>query len=187
MSNTKVLIKNARLSYAHLFEPHAMNAGDEGKYSVCLLISKDDKEALQAIKQAVADATAEGIAKKWKGKKPATLKLPLRDGNERSDDPNYEGQYFLNANSNRRPDVLIRRNGALIQATEEDIYSGCYAAVTVTFYAFDSNGNRGIAAGLGNVLKRRDGERLSGGANGLEDFGDSDLDTEDDLSDDFLD
>ena len=43
-----------------------------------------------------------------------------------------------------------------------EVYSGCYARVSINFYAFNSNGNRGIACGLGNIQKVRDGEPLGG-------------------------
>lgn len=178
---SKVLIKGARLSYANIFVARAMNVGQDEKYSVSILISKTDTSAITAVKKAIAAAVEEGKAKKFNGKIPANLKLPLRDGDEdRPDDPNYAGHYFINANSTRKPDVLVKHNGSLSLATEEDVYSGCYAAVTVNFYAYDRNGNRGIAAGLGNILKQRDGERLSGGSNGQEDFGDVDIETADD-------
>ena len=58
-------------------------------------------------------------------------------------------------------------------------YSGCYGQISVTFYGFNTNGNRGIAAGLGNIQKLRDGEPLGGKANAAEEF-----ETYDD--DDFL-
>ena len=52
----------------------------------------------------------------------------------------------------------------------EEVYSGCYARVSINFYAFNSNGNRGIACGLGNIQKVRDGERLSGRTDAASDF-----------------
>ena len=61
----------------------------------------------------------------------------------------------------------------------QEVYSGCYGQISVTFYGFNTNGNRGIAAGLGNIQKLRDGEPLGGKANAAEEF-----ETYDD--DDFL-
>ena len=40
----------------------------------------------------------------------------------------------------------------------------------MTFYGYNSNGNRGIAAGLGNIQKLRDGESLGGRTTAAEDF-----------------
>ena len=50
------------------------------------------------------------------------------------------------------------------------MYSGCYGKISVTFYGFNSNGNRGIAAGLGNIQKLKDGPALGGRANAADDF-----------------
>ena len=60
-----------------------------------------------------------------------------------------------------------------------EVYSGCYARVSVNFYAFNSNGNRGIACGLGNIQKVRDGEPLGGKSSAADDVAT-------DLDDDFL-
>ena len=115
---------------------------------------------------------------KWGGKIPPNLKLPLRDGDiDRPDDPNYTNAYFVNANSNERPGVVDRRRVPITDPLE--VYSGCYVRASITFYPFNTNGNRGIAAGLGNIQKLRDGEPLGGKANAAEEF-----ETYDD--DDFL-
>ncbi len=53
---------------------------------------------------------------------------------------------------------------------QSEVYSGCYGAISVTFYGYNSNGNRGIAAGLGNIQKLRDGESLGGRVNAAEEF-----------------
>ena len=60
---------------------------------------------------------------------------------------------------------------------QSEVYSGCYGKISVTFYGYNSNGNRGIAAGLGNIQKLRDGESLGGRTTAAEDF-----ETEEDLS-----
>lgn len=49
-------------------------------------------------------------------------------------------------------------------------YSGCYARVSLNFYAFNSNGNKGVACGLGNIQKIRDGESLGGRSSATDDF-----------------
>ena len=54
----------------------------------------------------------------------------------------------------------------------DDFYSGCYGAVTINFFPYENSGNKGVAAGLNNLIKTRDGERLSGGRTADEDFGD---------------
>ena len=52
----------------------------------------------------------------------------------------------------------------------EEVYSGCYGRVSLNFYAFNSNGNKGVACGLGNIQKIKDGESLGNRSTAAEDF-----------------
>lgn len=155
---TKVKTGEVRLSYAHLFELHGID-GNEPKYSVSLIIPKTDTVTLNMINRAIEEAKKQGVGK-FGGKIPANLKLPLRDGDiERPDDEAYQNAYFINASAKQKPGVL---NELGQHATPDEVYSGCYARVSVNFYAFNSNGNRGIACGLNNLMKTRDGDNLGG-------------------------
>ncbi len=167
----KVITGKCRLSYAHIWEPSSIDGNSPAKYSACIVIPKSDTVTIQKIKQAVAAATDEGVKSKWKGKKPANLKLPLRDGDEeRPDDEAFQGCYFLNANANRRPGVVdLARNPILDQ---DEVYSGCYCRFSINFYPFSASGNNGVAVGLNNVQKVADGERLAGGSRAEDDFDD---------------
>lgn len=175
MSETKVITGEVRFSYVHVFEPHAVNEGDEKKYSVALLIDKDDTETLDKIEAAIEAAIALGKGK-WGGKVPKKLKLPLRDGDEeKEDDEVYENMMFINASSKSKPQVVGREKddfGNLIGLDEEEFYSGCYGRASINFYPFDVSGNKGVACGLNNLQKLRDGDKLSGGSSAEEDFGD---------------
>lgn len=178
VSKTKVITgKNTRLSYFHGWEPTSINGGPE-RYSVSVLIPKDDKETVQAIERAIDAAIEEGIAK-FGGKKPnkATIKLPLRDGDTEREDEAYAGHWFINANSKTAPQIVDKAVKPILD--RDEVYSGCYARVSLNFYAFNSNGNKGIACGLGNIQKIRDGEPLGGRSSAADDFS-----TEED--DDFL-
>lgn len=163
---TKVIIAG-RLSYVNIWEPQSIN-GSEPKYSVSLIIPKSDTATLNKIKQAIEVAKQEAISK-FGGKIPANLKLPLRDGNiDRPDDEAYQNSYFINCNSKQKPQVVDSQVQPILDQTE--VYSGCYGRVSVTFYGFNSNGNRGVAAGLGNVQKLRDGDALGGRMRAEEEF-----------------
>ena len=183
-SATKVVIP-CRISFANIWEPKAINGGDE-KYSVSCLIPKSDKKTLARIQKAVEAAKEDGKARKWSGKIPPNLKLPLRDGDiDRPDDENYEDCYFLNASSKDAPQVVDRKVNPILDPMM--VYSGCYCNVSVNFYAFNANGNRGVAAGLGNIQFVRDGERLSGKASADADFDALEDDDEDVLGGDMPD
>lgn len=165
--STKVVTGEVRFSYVNVFEPKSINGSDE-KYSVSLLIDKKDTKTIEAIERAIEAAKQAGVAK-FGGKIPPVLKLPLRDGDtERPDDENYAGKMFVNANCKTKPG-LIEKNGMEIIDTTE-FYSGCYGKASVTFYAFNSNGNKGIACGLNNIMKTRDGEPLGGRSRAVDDF-----------------
>lgn len=183
-SATKMVIP-CRISFANIWEPKAINGGDE-KYSVSCLIPKSDKKTLARIQKAVEAAKEDGKSRKWGGKLPPNLKLPLRDGDiDRPDDENYEDCFFLNASSKDAPQVVDRKVNPILDPMM--VYSGCYCNVSVNFYAFNANGNRGVAAGLGNIQFVRDGERLSGKASADADFDALEDDDEDVLGGDMPD
>ena len=166
---TKVITgTGTRLSYFHGWEPVSINGGAE-KYSVSVLIPKSDTETVSAINAAIDAAIEEGVAK-CGGKKPnnAAIKLPLRDGDVERDDEAYKGHWFINANSTTAPQIVDRQVKPILDRSE--VYSGCYARVSLNFFAFNSNGNKGIACGLGNIQKVRDGEPLGGKSTAADDF-----------------
>ena len=169
VSKTKVITgKNTRLSFFHGWEPTSINGGPE-RYSVSVLIPQDDKETVKAINDAIDAAIEEGIAK-FGGKKPnkAAIKLPLRDGDTEREDEAYAGHWFINANSKTAPQIVDKAVKPILD--RDEVYSGCYARVSLNFYAFNSNGNKGIACGLGNIQKIRDGESLGGRSSATDDF-----------------
>lgn len=166
-NKTKVITGVVRFSYANVWEPKSINGGDE-KYSVSLIIPKSDTKTIAEIKGAIEAAKEEGKAK-FGGKIPANLKLPLRDGDtERPEDEAYRHSYFINANSKDRPQIVDKNVKAILD--QDEFYSGCYGKASITLYAFNSNGNKGIAVGLGNLQKITDGEPLSGRTKAEDEF-----------------
>lgn len=166
-SNPNKVIFPCRFSFLHCWEPDSVN-GSEPKYSVSAIIPKTDAATVNRIKAAIEIAQKEGMPK-WGGKIPPNLKTPLRDGDiDRPEDEAYAGCYFLNANSRQAPQVVDAKVQPVLDQSE--VYSGCYGKLSVTFYAYNTNGNRGIAAGLGNIQKLKDGESLGGRVNAAEEF-----------------
>ena len=175
-TSTKVITGKVRFSYANVWAPKSINGGDE-KYSVSLIIPKSDKKTIADIQAAIELAKKEG-ASKFGGKVPASLKLPLRDGDvDRPDDEAYKGCYFVNANSKDRPGIVDKSVKPILDQAE--LYSGCYGRASISFYAFNQNGNKGIACGLQNLQKLADGEPLGARSRADEDFTTAD-------DDDFL-
>lgn len=163
---------NTRWSYANVWEPKSINGGAP-KYSVSLIIPKSDKVTVEKIKKAIQAAYEEGQGKlKGNGKTvPAlsVLKTPLRDGDlERPDDEAYANSYFINANSATAPGIVDADRNTIIDRSE--VYSGVYGRASINLYAFNSNGNKGIACGLNNLQKIKDGEPLGGKSRAEDDF-----------------
>lgn len=178
--------KNTRFSYLNVNAPKSIN-GSAPKYSASLIIPKSDTVMIQKIKNAIRAAYEEGEAKlKGNGRSVPpldTLKTPLRDGDrERPDDEAYANSYFINANSNTKPGVVDANNNIILDTSE--LYSGIYGRASISFYAFNRNGNRGIACGLNALQKLRDGDPLGGHINAETEF--AGLDEDDDELSDFL-
>jgi hypothetical protein len=178
ISSTSIRLGEVRFSYANVLAPRMNDDGKE-KYSVQILVPKKDTQAKKLIDDAVEAAATAGVTSKYGGKRPAAskLKLPLRDGDdEYPDDSVYEGMWFFNASTStdHKPGVRVLNGGTMSEALDsEDFYSGCWGAVVVNFYAYNTSGNLGVAAGLNNIIKTRDDERLGGSARSADqDFGD---------------
>ena len=176
-TDTKVVTGKVRFSYLHVFEPYAMEEGQEKKYSVCLLIPKSDKDTLNRINAAIKAATQAGLSL-WGGKIPPNLKLPLRDGDvDREGQDEYKNHYFINASSKTKPGIVDAAINPILDSTE--IYSGCYGRASVNFYPFNKAGSKGVACGLNNLQKLADGDYLGGRSKPEDDFEVEDTTNED--------
>lgn len=179
---TKVITgPKTRWSYANVWDPKSINGGTP-KYSVSLIIPKSDVATVKKIEAAIQAAYEEGESKlKGNSKSVPSLKVlktPMRDGDlERPDDAAYADSYFINANSASAPGIVDADRQPILERSE--VYSGVYGRASINFYAFNSNGNKGIACGLNNLQKIADGEPLGGKSRAEDDFA-----TEED--DDFL-
>lgn len=179
---TKCVTGKVRFSYVNIFKSISFREGQDAKFSICLLIPKEDKKTVSKIRKAIDEAVKEGIASKWGGKQPKNLHLPLRDGDEEraEEAAEYEGMYFMNANSNTKPGIVDKDLNEILDPDE--VYSGCWGRASVNFFAYDSNGNRGIGCGLNNIQKLKDGERLAAArASAEDDFSDDYEDDEEDF------
>jgi len=178
----KIIIQNVRCSYVFVETPRKKENGEDGKYSIQILIPKDDpqiKKIQRLVKEALEEKHGAGA---WN--KKGMYKLPLRDGDEERDGEEYNGMYFMNANSGRKPGI-VNRNGepADQDDLEEFCYSGAVFHVSINVYGFKAkDGSKpGVAVGLNNLMLRKAGERLDGSVAATSDFADySDSGTDDD-------
>ena len=181
---TQVTTGKVRFSYLNVFTPRAINDGDPVKYSVTLLIPKSDKDTIKKIK-APMEAAETAHSQRNSGKKlPASLKHTLHDGDgERPNGGEFgeecKGNYVITVSS-KNPPVLVYSDKTPITDPRE-LFSGCYGRAIINFYVYDTNGNRGISAGLNGLMKLHDGEPLGGGVVTDADWDDDWEDDEDDL------
>ena len=183
--STQITTGKVRFSYCNLFTPRAAQEGAKEKYSVTLLIPKSDKATIQKIKTAMEEAKQKYIAANSGKKLPTNLKSTLHDGDgERPNGGEFgegcKGCYVITVSSNNKP-VLVHSDKTPLTDPQE-LYSGCYGRAIINFYVYDTQGNKGISAGLNGIMKLYDGEPLGGGVvtdsdwdDGWEDEDDNDL------------
>lgn len=185
-TTTKVVTGKVRLSYCHLFEAHSSFEGNDPKFSTVILVPKSDKKTIRAIKAAQQAALENGKSSKFNGSIPKNWKNTFRDGDEEADlekNPEYEGHYFMTVSNNTRPGIVDAQVRPILDQTE--VYSGCYARVSLNAFPFSASGNKGVSFGLNHVQKVADGEPFGSFTKAEDDFEaleeDDDLDDDDDL------
>lgn len=166
----KIVTGEVRLSFPHVFSPHAFN-NEEPKYSVMLLIPKSDEKTIKKLRDAEAEATQKGVAETWGGKKPREVSSVIKDGDEdgsAEDYPERAGHYYMTVRSNRQPQVVDKNVERIIDP--EEVYSGVYGRVSLAAFPFKHSGNTGVSFALNNVQITREGESLAGGSTAEDDF-----------------
>lgn len=171
MSN--LVTGKVRFSYANVFEPRTTQSGDT-RYSVTILIPKTDVATKQKIDAEMTRVLQESISNTFGGVKPANPKTPIYDGDglRPSGEPYGEeckGHWVITANSKEAPEIVDANLNPIMSKSE--FYSGCYGRVSLRFFAYNKNGNKGIGCGLGNIQKLEDGESLTGKTTASQDFG----------------
>ena len=169
-NSNRVVLKGIA-NWPNLSQPKGIN-GSPAKYSLCLIIPKDDIETLNKYQAALEAAYAEGEKKLASGKsmpKLHTIRCPLHDGDlDKPGQEAYANSYFLNASSKDRPDVVGRDREPIDPA---EVYSGCLVNVSVNLYAYNAGGvSKGIAAGLNGVQLVKKGERFGWSRRARDDF-----------------
>lgn len=166
---TQICLNDVRFSYVNIFDPRPGNSGGDAKYSVTLLIPKEDPFGnLPKIKAAMAEARANFCRKNGESALPAKPVSTLHDGDglKENGDPYGEeckGHYVMTVSSrlDNPPKVLDLNKKPITDRSV--LYSGCYGQAVVNFYGYNANGRKGISAGLQGLRKMRDGDPLGGG------------------------
>lgn len=166
-----------RASYVSIFQPKVPQGGGEPKYSVTLLIPKTDVATINRIYAEIEKAKQEGVQKVFGGYIPPVCKIPLHDGDgvkPTSGEPFGEeckGHMVITASAKMQPSIVGLDMQNIINPA--DVYSGCYIRASINFFAYNTNGNKGIGCGLNAVQKIEDGEPLTARVSAEEAFGGS--------------
>lgn len=160
-SATKGMTPEFRVAFANVFETTKTPNGQDRYQLTALFPAGTDLSQLKAMAKAA-------LEEKWgvdKSKHPKNLRSPFRKQSEKAD--KYAGfdadddAIFINLATTMQPGIVDAKMNDIIN--KDEFYSGCYARATVNAYAYDKSGNKGVAFGLNNLQKLRDGERLGGG------------------------
>lgn len=162
-----ITINNVRFSYANLFQPKAPfnNPNGEPKYSVTILVPKANTEAKALIDREIARVMEDAVSSRWGGVRPPQPAVCVHDGDgpRPSDGSAFgaecRGCWVFTASSKQAPFVVDGQVQPIIDPTQ--VYSGMWANVCVTFYAYNQAGKKGIGCGLNGVQKLRDDTPLS--------------------------
>jgi len=171
MSKTTVVTPEFRLSYPYLFEPRENTLSGKMEYSVTALFPKGANMAvLEAAARAAIEEKWGSDPKKW----PKQLRSPFRKQEERAKedesgntilpDGYVEGAIFINLKASKLAPKIVDRKVKPI-TDESKVYPGCYGVASVTAFAYDQKGNKGVSFGLNGIQITRDGDSLSGRPN----------------------
>lgn len=164
-NRNNVVTGKVRVLYTHLDAPY----GEENpKYSIDILISKDSTDGtIEAVRAAVDDAIAYGKEKKWgKGSNLKMLAIPVRDGDDPDDfrsepPPAAAGHWVIRAKSANRPGIVDAQLQPVLNPME--VYRGSYVRVSMSSFAYDAKGNKGVSFHLNNVQFFDEGEPIGSG------------------------
>lgn len=176
----KLITPVFRLSFPNLFV--ARVSGDDPnakpKFGCSAIWSPakfTDKEKVQwrAIIAEMDTESKNVFRKAWKDLDPSVFKKGIRDGAAKEDMEGYgQGTRFANLTTKNRPGVVDRDGETDISPEEgnaELIYPGCFCRATVQVYSFTKKG-KGVALGLRNIQKVKDGPRLDNRVAAKDDF-----------------
>ncbi len=168
---TKVVTGRVRLSYVHVWEPWSGAEGQEPKFSTALLIPKTDKKTIAALREAQKAALEQGKDSKFGGKVPKVWDDTIHDGDEEADldkNPEYAGHLYMSVSSKTRPGIVDGDVQPILDSTE--VYSGCYARVSINAFPYAVSGKKGVSFGLNHIQKLDDGDFLGGRSRAEDDF-----------------
>jgi hypothetical protein len=167
---THYLSPIVRVSFCNVWKPRK----DTEKYDITGImdlpkdLSEKDKARWNAIKQIMIDAKKE----KWpKFSGPVMCTIRTGKGYKTEDFfsdpvdcekyPEYKDKVIIKAmSSGRQPEIIGPDKEEII--VQDDFYSGCYAVLSLTAFAWENSGKKGVSLGVNHIMKVKDGTRFVG-------------------------
>ena len=158
-----------------------LQEGQEAKYKVGMMFDKKNKKVIAGLKEIIA--TADGLLKERFPKlKAKQFQAWLRNGNTDdtlSENPLFKGMYYAQAKTKDAPGIVDKHRKLIVDPDE--FYAGCYAIASCAMFTYDKAGNKGAGLLLNNLMKLRDGDRISGKPDPESDFEEVEVPEDDDL------
>lgn len=164
----QIRLENVRFTFVQsLFDAKQVQGQGEAKFSCTALLPRDHpqlpvlSELIKAVALGKWGAKADDMLKSLK----AQDRLPLHDGDAKSQYEGYAGNYFINASNKLRP-LVIGPNRENYTASDGLPFSGSYGNMIVQFWAQDNKFGKRINASLLGVqyIRGNPEDRLAGGS-----------------------
>jgi len=161
------IIVPCRMAFLNCWSP-ASHYGSEKYYSLTAIVSKEDVNAISTLTGAVEKLKLEAL-NEWSGFSLDNIRSPIHDGDvEKPGNPIFQNALYINTKSKSAPQIVDFECNTITEPSE--VYSGCFANVSMTLHSYNCGGVKGISAWLGNIQKISDGERIGGRVLAKEEF-----------------
>jgi len=153
----QVLIQNSRIGYPKLYKAEGVkgDATSKPRFGCQIYLPKSDEATKAKIDKEIARLSE----LHFKGVKPKSKDLCIKDGDGEDGDENTAGCWIISANravSQGRPQVVDRKHKPIDSSESATVYAGCVCNFLVSFFVPKNWGK--ITASLEIVQYVKDGE-----------------------------
>jgi len=164
VNTPEAILSFPRLDKASKVDP--TNESEEAKYSAVLIFTKESETDFAEMKAVITEVGIARFGKGFKeGVKLGQIKIPLRTGGNEKYFP--KGCTYISPRSKNKPGLVMpypdESGLPSICKDPEIFYAGARVRASLTAFAYDRLGNKGVSFGLNSLQWIGDGTRLDGG------------------------
>ncbi len=139
------------LHHPHLCRPYAYKDSIPPRYSVAVVIPKEETDKINKLNSAIAEATALGVKKFGNAiSNPTSPHLPIRDGDDgTTGDLAYVNSFYFTVSSQIRPGIVNKK--CENEFHDNDYYELRYARVSINLIPYKMDGRLGISFRLNHI------------------------------------